>query len=105
MITSEKAIQVAKEDAEKHQRGWDHDYHEAVKINLHGEPVWMISTSDIQYNKDLPWFIENLPNPVYCYISMVSGACVAIGNRRNEICLDENKKLYNIKGNPLIINN
>ncbi|OUF48184.1 hypothetical protein AZ044_003393, partial [Pluralibacter gergoviae] len=25
----------------------------------------MISTSDIQYNKDLPWFIENLPNPVY----------------------------------------
>ena len=44
MITSEKAIQIAKEYAEEYQRGWDHDHHEATKVNLQGEPVWMIST-------------------------------------------------------------
>lgn len=93
MITSEKAIQVAKEYAEEHQRGWDHDYQEAVKVNLHGEPVWMVSTSDIRYNKDLPWFIEDLPNPVYYYISMVSGVCIAIGNRRNEIYPVKNRNI------------
>ena len=81
IITSEKAIQVAKEYAEEHQREWEHDYHEVVKVNLHGEPVWMISTSDIKYNKDLPWFIESFPNPVCYYFSMVSGVCIAIGNR------------------------
>ena len=91
MITSEKAIQIAKEYAEEHQRGWDHDYHEAVSINLNGEPVWMISTSDIKYNKELPWFIEHFPNPVYYYISMVSGICIATGSRRNEIFMVKNK--------------
>ncbi|EMM0378639.1 hypothetical protein RI820_001011 [Pluralibacter gergoviae] len=85
MITSEKAIQIAEEYAEEYQRGWDHDHHEATKVNLQGEPVWMISTSDIKYNEDLPWLMEHFPNPVYYYISMVSGLCIAVGNRRNEI--------------------
>lgn len=92
MITSEQAINIAKKYAEKYKSGWDDDYHDTVKVNLNGEPVWLVSTSDIKYNEDLPWLIEQLPNPVYYYISMVNGICIAMGNRRNEIYVVKNEK-------------
>jgi hypothetical protein len=84
MISKEKAIQIAKEYAQKSEKGWDEKYHEAEKTILSGEPAWIISTSDIKYNDELPWMMEHFPNPVYYYISMVDGICIAIGNRRNE---------------------
>ncbi|MGK3126861.1 hypothetical protein ACCY16_22365 [Candidatus Pantoea formicae] len=84
MISKETAIQIAKEYAEKSEKGWDEHYHEAEKTNLNGEPVWMISTSDIKYNDALPWMMEHFPNPVYYYVSMVNGICIATGNRSNE---------------------
>jgi len=85
MITGEKAIQIAKEYAERNEQGWDEHFHEVEKRNLYGEPVWMVSTSDVKYSAELPWMMEHFPNPVYYYISMVNGICIAIGNRRNEI--------------------
>jgi hypothetical protein len=84
MITQEKAIQIAKDYAEKNGRGWDDRYHEASPITLNGESVWMISTSDNEYSKELPWMMEHMPNPSYFYISMVEAKCIAVGNRLNE---------------------
>ncbi|RDT52853.1 hypothetical protein DXF93_19905 [Escherichia coli] len=84
MITQENAIQIAKDYAEKNGRGWDDRYHEASPITLNGESVWMISTSDNEYSKELPWMMEHMPNPSYFYISMVEAKCIAVGNRLNE---------------------
>lgn len=84
MISKEKAIEIAKQYAEKSEKGWDDKYHEAERTNLRGEPVWMVSTSDIKYNHELPWMMEHFPNPVYYYISMVTGICIATGNRKND---------------------
>ena len=53
-------------------------------ITLNGESVWMISTSDNEYSKELPWMMEHMPNPSYFYISMVEAKCIAVGNRLNE---------------------
>jgi len=84
MITQEKAIQIAKDYAEKNGRGWDERNYEASPITLNGEPVWMISTSDNKYSEELPWMMEHMPNPSYFYISMVEAKCIAVGNRLNE---------------------
>ncbi|WP_343711412.1 hypothetical protein [Kosakonia radicincitans] len=84
MITQEKAIQIAKDYAKQNGRGWDDHYYEASPITLNGEPVWMISTSDNEYSKELPWMMEHMPNPSYFYISMVEAKCIAVGNRLNE---------------------
>lgn len=85
MITQEKAIQIAKDYAEKNGRGWDDRYHEASPMIINGEPVWMISTSDNEYSEELPWMMEHMPNPSFYYISMVEAKCIAVGSRVNEI--------------------
>ncbi|QTF06612.1 hypothetical protein HC231_00685 [Brenneria izadpanahii] len=84
MITQEKALQIAKDYAEQHGRGWDKRYHEASPITLKGEPVWMVSTSDVSYSDELPWMMDHMPSPSYYYISMVEAKCIALGNRPNE---------------------
>lgn len=88
MISKEKATQIAKAYAEKREMEWDDHYHEVKKINLKGEPVWMISTTDIKYKDELPWMMEHFPNPVYYYVSMVNGICIATGNRHNEVIMN-----------------
>lgn len=91
MISKEKAIQIAKEYAVKSENGWDENYHEVERTLLHGEPVWLISTSDIKYNDELPWMLDHFPNPVYYYIRMIDGSCIATGNRRIEFQLIDKK--------------
>lgn len=84
MITQEKAIQIAKDYAEESGRGWDERYQQANPMTIDGEPVWMISTSDIEYLDELPWMTTHMPNPSYYYISMVDAKCIAVGTRLNE---------------------
>lgn len=84
MITQEKAIEIARNYAEQNGRGWDDLYHKASPITIDGEPVWMVSTSDIEYSDELPWMIKHMPNPSYYYISMVDARCIAVGRREGE---------------------
>ncbi|HGM6861702.1 TPA: hypothetical protein ACKQDZ_003058 [Serratia rubidaea] len=84
MITQGQAVEIAKDYAKKSGRGWDERYHESSPMMLEGEPVWMIATSDVKYSDELPWMMENLPNPAYYYISMVTAKCIAVGSRRED---------------------
>lgn len=84
MISQEKALQIAKDYAKQCGRGWDEHYHEAIPETLRGEPVWMVSTSDISYFNELPWMMKNMPNSAYYYISMIAAKCIAVGNRPDE---------------------
>lgn len=85
MITKQQALAIAKSWAETSGRGWDEHFHEATAITLEGEPVWMVATSAIAYSIELPWMIEEMPEPSYYYISMVEGKCIAVGSRQHEI--------------------
>ncbi|EPK0740987.1 hypothetical protein ACAF60_21130 [Klebsiella aerogenes] len=84
MISREQAIAIAKAYADTSGRGWDNRYHEAQPMMLDGEPVWWVATTDCEYSTELPWLMEQLPNPSHYYISMVSACCVAVGSREND---------------------
>ena len=84
MITQETAINIAREYAERSGRGWDNRYHEAIPSIVKGEPVWIVSTCDMKFSKELPWMMEHMPNPVCYFISMVNAKCIAVGRKVDE---------------------
>jgi hypothetical protein len=39
----------------------------------------------LKFSEDLPWMMENMPNPIKYYIDVFSGECIAVGGRGNAI--------------------
>ncbi|WP_312042532.1 hypothetical protein [Erwinia sp.] len=78
MITESKAIEIAKEYANKTGYGWDERFHEVEKKNFDGQSVWVISTSDLTFSEELPWMMENMPNPIKYYVDLSFGKCIAV---------------------------
>jgi len=85
MITESKAIEIAKEYAKETGYGWDERFHEAERSSLDGKSVWVVSTSDLKFSEELPWMMENMPNPIKYYIDLFCGECIAIGGRGDRI--------------------
>lgn len=85
MINDNEALEIAKKYAQKTGYGWDERFHEVEKTHLDGETVWMISTSDLKFSDELPWMMENMPNPVRYYINITDGTCVAVGSKGGNI--------------------
>ncbi|WP_410516157.1 PepSY domain-containing protein [Pantoea allii] len=85
MITEKEAIEIAKEYATENESGWDERFHETERTSLNGKSVWIISTSDLKFSDELPWMMENMPNPIKYYIDVSSGECIAIGGRGGAI--------------------
>lgn len=90
MLTENQAIEIAKEYALETGSGWDERFHEVKNAFLDGQSVCVVSTSDLTYSEELPWMMENMPNPVRYYIDMSRGKCIAVGGRGGAIIrLDE----------------
>lgn len=85
MISDRKAIEIAKEYANKAGYGWDEGFHEAERSSFEGKSVWVISTSDMKFSEELPWMMESMPNPIKYYIDMSCGECIAVGGRGSAI--------------------
>lgn len=84
MVTSQEALEIARIYAEQNGRGWDERYFEVNETIIDGEPLWMVSTSDVAYAENLPWMMTHMPGPSYYYVSMLKAKCVAVGTRLHE---------------------
>lgn len=81
MISENKAIEIAEQYAKKSGYGWDERFHEVEQASFNGKSVWIVSTSDLTFSEELPWMMENMPNPIKYYIDISCGECIAVGGR------------------------
>ena len=85
MINEKKAIEIAKSFAKDNKYGWDESFHESKVSYLDGIPVWLVSTLDIKYYKELAWMMEEMPSPIHYFIDMSLGECIAVKGREDVI--------------------
>ena len=85
MISENKAVEIAQQYAKKSGYGWDELFHEVEKASFNGKSVWIVSTSDLKFSDELPWMMENMPNPIKYYIDVSCGECIAVKGRGGKI--------------------